>query len=60
MNYLIEDLLKIHTSKIKPSLAVFVLKGHKYNREKTYARFKYLKTKSLVIHFWHANQFLVG
>ena len=35
---------------LKPSLAVFVLKGHKYNWKKTYARFKYLKTKSLVIH----------
>jgi tRNA/tmRNA/rRNA uracil-C5-methylase (TrmA/RlmC/RlmD family) len=35
---------------LQPSLAVFVLKGHKYNWKKTYARFKYLKTKSLVIH----------
>jgi len=35
---------------LKPSLAVFVLKGHKYNWKKTYARFKYLKIKSLVIH----------
>ncbi len=34
----------------QPSLAVFVLKGHKYNREKIYARFKYLKVKSLVVH----------
>lgn len=35
---------------LKPSLAVFVLKGHKFNWKKTYARFKYLKVKSLVIH----------
>ena len=35
---------------LKPSLAVFVLKGHKYNWKKTYARFKYLKVKSLIIH----------
>jgi hypothetical protein len=35
---------------LKPSLAVFVLKGHKYNWKKTYARFKYLKVKSLVVH----------
>lgn len=35
---------------LKPSLAVFVLKGHKYNWKKTYARFKYLKTKSLIVH----------
>ena len=33
---------------LKPSLAVFVLKGHKYNWKKTYARFKYLKVKSLI------------
>ncbi len=35
---------------LQPSLAVFVLKGHKFNWKKTYARFKYLKVKSLVIH----------
>ena len=35
---------------LQPSLAVFVLKGYKYNWKKTYARFKYLKVKSLVIH----------
>ena len=35
---------------LKPSLAVFVLKGHKFNWKKTYARFNYLKVKSLVIH----------
>jgi hypothetical protein len=35
---------------LQPSLAVFVLKGHKYNWKKTYARFKYLKVKSLVVH----------
>jgi len=35
---------------LKPSLAVFVLKGHTFNWKKTYARFKYLEVKSLVIH----------
>jgi len=35
---------------LKPSLAVFVLKGHRFNWEKTYARFKYLKVKSLIVH----------
>jgi len=35
---------------LQPSLAVFILKGYKLNWEKTYARFKYLKAKSLVIH----------
>ena len=35
---------------LKPSLAIYILKGHKFNWKKTYARFKYLKTKSLVIH----------
>jgi len=40
---------------LKPSLAVFVLKGYKYNWKKTYARFKYLKVKSLVIHLQSAQ-----
>ena len=35
---------------LKPSLAVFVLKGRVFNWKKTYSRFKYLKIKSLVIH----------
>ncbi len=35
---------------LKPSLAVFVLKGRTFNWEKTYSRFKLLKVKSLIIH----------
>jgi hypothetical protein len=35
---------------LKPSLAVFVLKGPKFNWKKTYSRFKYLKVETLVIH----------
>jgi hypothetical protein len=35
---------------LKPSLAVFVLKGPKFNWKKTYSRFKLLKVKSLIVH----------
>jgi hypothetical protein len=35
---------------LKPSLAVFVLKGKIFNLEKTYSRFKFLKVKSLIVH----------
>jgi|GEM_PF-1410354 len=35
---------------LKPSLAIYILKGHKFNWKKTYTRFKYLKVKSFVIH----------
>lgn len=35
---------------LKPSLAVFVLKGRSFNWKKTYSRFKFLEVKSLVIH----------
>jgi len=37
-------------NSLKPSLAVFVLKGRTFNWEKTYSRFKLLKVESLVIH----------
>jgi hypothetical protein len=35
---------------LKPSLAVFVLKGRVFNWKKTYSRFKLLSVKSLIIH----------
>jgi hypothetical protein len=35
---------------LKPSLAVFVLKGRVFNWKKTYSRFKFLEVKSLIIH----------
>ena len=35
---------------LKPSLAVFVLKGRVFNWKKTYSRFKLLEVKSLIIH----------
>jgi hypothetical protein len=35
---------------LKPSLAVFVLKGSKFNWKKTYSRFKLLEIKSLIVH----------
>jgi len=35
---------------LKPSLAVFVLKGRTFNWKKTYSRFKFLEVKSLIIH----------
>lgn len=35
---------------LQPSLAVFVLKGYKYNWKKTYSRFKLLEVESLIVH----------
>ncbi|MFA5747080.1 MAG: hypothetical protein WC926_03315 [Candidatus Paceibacterota bacterium] len=35
---------------LKPSLAVFVLKGPKFNWKKTYSRFKLLEVESLIVH----------
>ncbi len=35
---------------LKPSLAVFVLKGPKFNWKKTYSRFKLLEVRSLIVH----------
>ena len=35
---------------LKPSLAVFVLKGPVFNWKKTYSRFKLLEVKSLIVH----------
>lgn len=35
---------------LKPSLAVFVLKGHVFNWKKTYSRFELLEVKSLIVH----------
>lgn len=34
----------------QPSLAVFVLKGYKFNWKKTYSRFKLLEVESLIVH----------